>query len=118
MRDGIRRICLDVDLLVRNGGIPAGKAMMLLKRIDCGNVRLSLKQLMDEERRKIAGAMEGTESAGSLNPADRLFSGDPELHLIEQSDTRQSGFVGERNPGHSVPKRRKACLIRGECNGK
>lgn len=55
--DGMRRVCLGVDLLVRNGGIPAGKAMMLLKGIDCGKARLPLKQLEEEERRTIAGAM-------------------------------------------------------------
>ena len=55
--DGMRRVCLGVALLVRNGGIPAGKAMMLLKGIDCGKARLPLKQLEEEERRTIAGAM-------------------------------------------------------------
>ena len=55
--DGMHRVCLGVDLLIRNGGIPAGKAMMLLKGIDCGKARLPLKQLEEEERRTIAGAM-------------------------------------------------------------
>ena len=53
----MRKVCRGVDLLVRNGGIPAGKAMMLLKGIDCGGVRLPLKQLSREKRREIADAM-------------------------------------------------------------
>lgn len=53
----MHRICRGVDLLVRNGGIPAGKAMMLLKGIDCGGARLPLKQLTKEKQQEIAEAM-------------------------------------------------------------
>ncbi len=52
----MHRVCRGVDLLVQNGGIPAGKAMMLIKDIDCGNARLPLKQLTGEKRREIAEA--------------------------------------------------------------
>ena len=55
--DTMHRICLGVDLLVQYGGIPAGKAMMLIKGIDCGKARLPLKQLSPEERQTVAGAM-------------------------------------------------------------
>lgn len=55
--DTMHRICLGVDLLVQYGGISAGKAMMLMKGIDCGKARLPLKQLSPEERRAVAGAM-------------------------------------------------------------
>lgn len=54
----MRKVCRGVDLLVQNGGIPAGKAMMLRKGIDCGGVRLPLKQLSKEKRREIADAMD------------------------------------------------------------
>ena len=53
----MRKICRGVDLLNANGGIPAGKAMMLVKGIECGKARLPLKQLGDAERRSIADAM-------------------------------------------------------------
>lgn len=53
----MRKICLGVDLLNANGGLPAGKAMMLVKGIDCGKARRPLKQLSPEERRNIADAM-------------------------------------------------------------
>ena len=52
----MHKVCRGVDLLVQNGGIPAGKAMMLIKDIDCGNARLPLKQLTGEKRREIAEA--------------------------------------------------------------
>ncbi len=53
----MRKICLGVDLLNANGGIPAGKSMMLLKGIDCGRARKPLKQLELPERQRIADAM-------------------------------------------------------------
>ena len=53
----MRKICRGVDLLNANGGLPAGKAMMLVKNIECGKARLPLKQLSDAERRNIADAM-------------------------------------------------------------
>ena len=53
----MRKICRGVDLLNANGGLPAGKAMMLVKNIECGRARLPLKQLSDAERRSIADAM-------------------------------------------------------------
>ena len=52
----MHKVCRGVDLLVQNGGIPAGKAMMLIKDIDCGNARLPLKQLTREKRQEIAEA--------------------------------------------------------------
>lgn len=57
VEEDMRRVCLGVDLLIRNGGISAGKAMMLLKGIDCGKARLPLKQLSPEERKAISEAM-------------------------------------------------------------
>lgn len=56
--ENMRKICRGVDLLVQNGGIPAGKAMMLLKDIDCGNARLPLKQLSCGKRQEIAEAFQ------------------------------------------------------------
>ncbi len=53
----MRKICRGVDLLNANGGLPAGKSMMLVKGIECGRARLPLKQLSDAERRRIADAM-------------------------------------------------------------
>ena len=53
----MRKICRGVDLLNANGGIPAGKSMMLVKGIECGKARLPLKQLSGAERRAIADAM-------------------------------------------------------------
>ena len=53
----MRKVCRGVDLLCANGGIPAGKAMMLVKGIECGKSRLPLKQLSSAERRAIADAM-------------------------------------------------------------
>ena len=53
----MRRVCLGVDILIRNGGISAGKAMMRLKGIDCGKARFPLKQLSSEEREAISEAM-------------------------------------------------------------
>ncbi len=56
--ENMRRVCQGVDILVRNGGISAGKAMMQLKGIDCGKARLPLKQLSPAERAAISAAME------------------------------------------------------------
>lgn len=53
----MRKICDGVDLLNANGGLPAGKSMMLIKGIDCGKARLPLRQFELPERRKIADAM-------------------------------------------------------------
>ncbi|MDD3154782.1 MAG: dihydrodipicolinate synthase family protein [Victivallaceae bacterium] len=53
----MRKVCRGVDLLEEYGGIPAGKAMMLLHGIDCGPARLPLRQLDRDTRQKIAGCM-------------------------------------------------------------
>ena len=53
----MRKICRGVDLLNANGGLPAGKAMMMVKGIECGKARLPLRQLSGAERRSIADAM-------------------------------------------------------------
>ena len=53
----MRKICDGVDLLNANGGLPAGKSMMLIKGIDCGKARLPLRQIELPERQKIAEAM-------------------------------------------------------------
>lgn len=58
VEENMRKVCLGVDTLVRNGGISAGKAMMLLKGIDCGKARLPLKQLSPEDRRAISDTMQ------------------------------------------------------------
>lgn len=55
--DGMRKICQGVDLLNRHGGLAAGKAMMLVKGIDCGNPRLPFLPLPEEERSRIAAAL-------------------------------------------------------------
>lgn len=56
VKKNMRKVCRGVDLLVENGGLPAGKAMMLIKGIDCGNARLPLKQLDRKKRQEIADA--------------------------------------------------------------
>ena len=57
VRNNMAKVCRGVDLLIKYGGIPAGKAMMLLKGIDCGPARLPLAYLPLEQRRRIADAM-------------------------------------------------------------
>ena len=57
VRNNMAKVCRGVDLLIKYGGIPAGKAMMLLKGIDCGPARLPLAYLPPEQRRRIADAM-------------------------------------------------------------
>ena len=57
VKKNMRKVCRGVDLLVENGGLPAGKAMMLIKGIDCGNARLPLKQLTRNQRRGIADSL-------------------------------------------------------------
>lgn len=48
VRAGMDKVCAGVDLLVRNGGLPAGKAMMGLQGIDCGDPRPPLPRLSPE----------------------------------------------------------------------
>lgn len=50
----MNKVCKIVDLLIENGGISAGKAMMLVKGIDCGITRKPLKALPIEMRKLIA----------------------------------------------------------------
>ena len=54
---GMHKICQGVDLLNRHGGLAAGKAMMLVKGIECGNPRLPFLPLPETERREIAAAL-------------------------------------------------------------
>ena len=53
----MRKVCRGVDLLNAWGGLPAGKAMMRLRGIECGPARLPLRQLSPEERDLIARSM-------------------------------------------------------------
>lgn len=54
---GMHKICQGVDLLNQHGGLAAGKAMMLVKGIECGNPRLPFLPLPEEERQEIAAAL-------------------------------------------------------------
>ncbi len=54
----MNKVVRGVDLLVANGGIPAGKAMMAVKGLDCGPARLPLKHLTLEKRTEIASALQ------------------------------------------------------------
>lgn len=53
----MHQVCQGVDFLVKFGGIAAGKAMMRLKNIDCGDPRLPLLSLNEGQKREIASAM-------------------------------------------------------------
>lgn len=54
---GMARVCRGVDLLVANGGLAAGKAMMLHCGIDCGDPRPPLAPLSPERKSEIARAI-------------------------------------------------------------
>ena len=54
---GMNKVCRGVDLLVENGGLAAGKAMMQCCGIDCGNPRPPLMPLSDSKKAEIASAM-------------------------------------------------------------
>lgn len=53
VEQGMRKVCLGVDLLVKYGGIAAGKAMMLAHGIDCGDPRPPLDALDDATKQQI-----------------------------------------------------------------
>ena len=50
---GMRKACLGVDILVKHGGVAAGKAMMLAHGVDCGDPRPPLDKLDDATKRRI-----------------------------------------------------------------
>ena len=50
---GMRKACLGVDILVKHGGVAAGKAMMLAHGVDCGDPRPPLDRLDDATKRRI-----------------------------------------------------------------
>jgi len=54
---GMDRVCRGVDLLVANGGLAAGKAMMQCCGIDCGDPRPPLMPLSASKKAEIAAAM-------------------------------------------------------------
>jgi N-acetylneuraminate lyase len=51
---GMDKVCRGVDLLVANGGLAAGKAMMLSSGIDCGDPRPPLAALSGERKEAIS----------------------------------------------------------------
>ena len=51
---GMDKVCRGVDLLVANGGLAAGKAMMLSCGIDCGDPRPPLAALSGERKEAIS----------------------------------------------------------------
>ena len=53
VRTGMNKVCDGVDLLVRHGGLAAGKAMMNIQGIDCGAPRPPLMPLPPETIREI-----------------------------------------------------------------
>lgn len=54
---GMDKVCRGVDLLVANGGLAAGKAMMQCCGIDCGDPRPPLMPLSESKKAEIAAAM-------------------------------------------------------------
>ena len=52
------RINRYIDIMIRFGGLPAGKQMMKLAGVDCGPVRLPLRLLSDEAQTGIRTALE------------------------------------------------------------
>lgn len=62
---GMKTVCDGVNLLVKFGGLPCGKALMRLHGLDCGGVRLPLmdlsqaqiETLLDEARQALAPKM-------------------------------------------------------------
>ena len=52
-RTGMARLCSIVDLLVRYGGVAAGKAMMAVHGINAGNPRLPIKALTARQKKTI-----------------------------------------------------------------
>lgn len=48
VRVGMDKVCAGVDLLVQNGGLAAGKALMRIQGIDCGDPRPPLMPLSKE----------------------------------------------------------------------
>lgn len=56
-RKGMARACRIVDLLVRYGGVAAGKAMMAIHGIDVGDVRLPLRVLTAAEKKDIVAGL-------------------------------------------------------------
>ncbi len=50
---GMRKACLGVDILVKHGGVAAGKAMMLAHGVDCGDPRPPLDSLDDAAKQRI-----------------------------------------------------------------
>lgn len=49
----MKKVCAIVDLLVLHGGVAAGKAMMMRKGIEMGDVRLPLKKLSAADKTKL-----------------------------------------------------------------
>jgi N-acetylneuraminate lyase len=56
-RAGMAKVCRIVDILVRYGGVAAGKAMMAVHGIDAGDVRLPLRALAAGEKKAIVGGL-------------------------------------------------------------
>ncbi len=54
---GMRKVCQGVRLLNQYGGLPAGKAMMGVKGLDCGPARPPLRHLSADERASIAAKL-------------------------------------------------------------
>jgi len=56
-REGMAKVCRIVDLLVRYGGVAAGKAMMAIHGIDVGDIRLPLRALTAAEKKDIVASL-------------------------------------------------------------
>ncbi|MBP5300600.1 MAG: dihydrodipicolinate synthase family protein [Victivallales bacterium] len=54
VHEGMRKVCEAVKLLNQYGGLPAGKAMMGVKGLDCGPARAPLRQLNASQRAAVA----------------------------------------------------------------
>ena len=63
------KACAFIDVMSAAGGLPAGKAIMGLIGIDCGPVRLPLRQLTSDE---IAALRNGLADVGFFDLASRL----------------------------------------------
>lgn len=66
VRSDMDRVCAGVDLLVQHGGLAAGKALMGIQEIDCGNPRpplMPLSQAVKNKIRQKAAAIYSIQSA-------------------------------------------------------
>ncbi len=62
-----------IDVMNAAGGLPAGKRIMKLIGVDCGPVRLPLRNLPEEHERKLRADLDG---AGFFDFSSKLLTSD------------------------------------------